>query len=85
MPVKWIPAQAEWVITSETFANREKVRPETGRETGLGQVGDELTGTYLQRVSEVMTHSAAARTAIQQYPEEGPELQECIKGKQDPH
>jgi len=56
MPVKWIPAQAEWVITSETFANRE--------------VGDELTGTYLQRVSEVMTHSAAARTALQQYPVE---------------
>jgi len=29
-----------WVIVSGTFANREKVRLGTSRETGLGQVGD---------------------------------------------
>ncbi len=27
------------VTASETFANREKVRPRSGREAGLGQVG----------------------------------------------
>ena len=57
MLVRWIPAQAEWVIASETVASRD--------------AGSELTWMYLQRVSEAMTHSAAARTALQQYPVEG--------------
>jgi hypothetical protein len=38
-------------IPHETFTDREKVRPGTGRETGLGHVGDERTGRYSQRVS----------------------------------
>jgi hypothetical protein len=47
------------VMPSETSTDMEKVRPGTGRETGLGHVGEEPTGTYLRRVSEGITRSAA--------------------------
>ena len=46
------PAFGVGYTPSETFKNREKVRPCNGRKAGLGQVFEEPIGTYLRRVSE---------------------------------
>ena len=46
------PSSRGRVPPSETFKNREEVRPGTGREAGLGRVFEEHIGTYLLRVSE---------------------------------
>ena len=39
----WV-LQLGWVLTPGTFANREEVRPGTGREAGLGHVGGTSPG-----------------------------------------
>jgi hypothetical protein len=47
--------------SSRTVCVREKVRPGTGREAGLGHDAFELTGMYLKRVLEgVRSLSAGA-------------------------